>query len=67
MTTDLAADTMVKYAATIADRLTRPDADELPLGQPWWHQSLAHGAPGIALLHIELAAERRDCPACVIT
>ncbi|MEV0846946.1 lanthionine synthetase C family protein [Streptomyces sp. NPDC049954] len=23
---------------------------------PWWRQSLAHGIPGIALLHIELAA-----------
>lgn len=25
-------------------------------GLPWWRQSLAHGAPGIALLHIERAA-----------
>jgi hypothetical protein len=24
--------------------------------QVWWHQSLAHGAPGIAVLHTELAA-----------
>ncbi|WP_211328695.1 lanthionine synthetase C family protein [Thermomonospora umbrina] len=40
----------------IADRYARPDAAGLPSDQPWWHQSLAHGAPGIALLHIELAA-----------
>jgi lantibiotic biosynthesis protein len=24
--------------------------------RPWWRQSLAHGAPGIALLHVEVAA-----------
>lgn len=41
----------------IADRLASPDT--APAGrtsQGWWRQSLAHGMPGIALLHIELAA-----------
>jgi hypothetical protein len=52
MNADLAADTAVE----IADRLARPDDADLPSDQPWWHQSLAHGAPGVALLHIELAA-----------
>src|SRR6266498_5079469 len=52
MSSDLAVDT----ALEIADRYAEPDAAELPTDQAWWHQSLAHGAPGIALLHIELAA-----------
>ncbi|RKT86368.1 Lanthionine synthetase C-like protein [Saccharopolyspora antimicrobica] len=56
MTADLAADTAVEFAMEIADRLARPDAADLPTDQAWWHQSLAHGAPGVALLHIELAA-----------
>lgn len=56
MTVGLAADAAVEFAVQIADRLVHPDAAELPADQPWWHQSLAHGAPGIALLHIELAA-----------
>ena len=56
MTVDLAADAAVEFAVEIADSLARPDAADLPSYQPWWHQSLAHGAPGIALLHIELAA-----------
>jgi hypothetical protein len=56
MNSDLASDTAVEFAAEIADRLARPDAADLPTDQPWWHQSLAHGAPGVALLHIELAA-----------
>lgn len=56
MTSDLASDTAVEFAVEIADRLSQPDAAGLPSDQPWWHQSLAHGAPGIALLHIELAA-----------
>jgi hypothetical protein len=43
-------------ADTIADRLAAPaDAHSLPLPQGWWPQSLAHGAAGIALLHIERA------------
>ncbi|MCP2243507.1 lanthionine synthetase C family protein [Lentzea aerocolonigenes] len=56
MTVELAADAAVEFAVDIADGLARPDAADLPTDQPWWHQSLAHGAPGIALLHIELAA-----------
>ncbi|MER7043656.1 lanthionine synthetase C family protein [Streptomyces jumonjinensis] len=43
-------------AMAVADRLARPDAPHLPSNEAWWAQSLAHGAPGIALLHIELAA-----------
>ncbi|MEC3997220.1 lanthionine synthetase C family protein [Actinacidiphila sp. DG2A-62] len=39
-----------------ADRLADPTAGHLPTGEAWWRQSLAHGAPGIALLHTELAA-----------
>ncbi|RLU80170.1 lanthionine synthetase [Streptomyces griseocarneus] len=42
-------------ARAVADRLARPDA--APQGAVWWRQSLAHGLPGIALLHIELAAD----------
>ncbi|GAA4890209.1 MULTISPECIES: lanthionine synthetase C family protein [Pseudonocardiaceae] len=56
MNADLASDAAVEYATGIADRLARPDAPHLPTDEPWWHQSLAHGAPGVALLHIELAA-----------
>ncbi|WP_066938280.1 lanthionine synthetase C family protein [Streptomyces sp. NBRC 110611] len=41
---------------TIADRLATPDhACGLDLKQGWWPQSLAHGAVGVALLHIERA------------
>ncbi|HEX5115971.1 MAG TPA: lanthionine synthetase C family protein [Pseudonocardiaceae bacterium] len=46
----------LERALEIADRFADPDADELPTDQAWWHQSLAHGAPGIAVLHSELAA-----------
>jgi lantibiotic biosynthesis protein len=56
MNADLASDTAVEFAVEIADRFARPDAAGSPSDQPWWHQSLAHGAPGVALLHIELAA-----------
>jgi len=52
MSSDLAVDTVLE----IADRYAEPDAAELLTDQAWWHQSLAHGAPGVALLHIELAA-----------
>ncbi|GAA4242297.1 lanthionine synthetase C family protein [Actinomadura meridiana] len=46
-----------KLADTIADRLAHPDAVPSHLARrPWWRQSLAHGAPGVALLHIERAA-----------
>jgi len=41
----------------IADRLAHPDTTPtLPTSKPWWPQLLGHGVPGIALLHIELAA-----------
>ncbi len=40
----------------VADRLAEPRALGLPTDRPWWRQSLAHGVPGIALLHAELAA-----------
>ncbi|MEU4832332.1 lanthionine synthetase C family protein [Streptosporangium sp. NPDC023615] len=44
-------------AVLIADRLAHPDViPDLPVTKAWWRQLLAHGAPGIALLHIELAA-----------
>lgn len=43
-------------ALQIADRLARPSAAGLPADQAWWRQSLAHGVPGIAVLHAELAA-----------
>ncbi|EHR53481.1 hypothetical protein FHU38_000096 [Saccharomonospora amisosensis] len=56
MNASLASDAAVEFAAEVADRLAQPGAADLPTDQPWWHQSLAHGAPGIALLHIELAA-----------
>ncbi|MFI9845149.1 lanthionine synthetase C family protein [Nonomuraea sp. NPDC051941] len=46
-----------ELAVAVADRLATPSAAPAALAsQPWWRQSLAHGAPGIALLHIELAA-----------
>ncbi len=47
----------LRLSDAVAKRLTNPDSipGSLP-GQPWWRQSLAHGAPGIALLHIERAA-----------
>lgn len=57
-TTSAAAtdDLAVGIALDIADRFDRPDGPDLPTDQAWWHQSLAHGAPGVALLHMELAA-----------
>ena len=46
-----------QLAETIGDRLADPSAISLRLtSQPSWRQSLARGAPGIALLHAELAA-----------
>ncbi|MEU9018632.1 lanthionine synthetase C family protein [Actinomadura sp. NPDC048394] len=46
-----------ELADAIADRLAHPDAVPGHLvRRPWWRQSLAHGAPGVALLHIERAA-----------
>ncbi|MEV5830479.1 lanthionine synthetase C family protein [Spirillospora sp. NPDC052242] len=41
----------------VAEVLAHPDVLPARLtSRPWWRQSLAHGAPGIALLHIERAA-----------
>ncbi|MFI7221256.1 lanthionine synthetase C family protein [Micromonospora maritima] len=45
-----------ELALAVADLLARPDDPGLPMRQPWWRQSLALGVPGIALLHVELAA-----------
>ncbi|SBT40509.1 lanthionine synthetase C family protein [Micromonospora narathiwatensis] len=45
-----------QLAVAVADLLADPDAAGLPVHQPWWRQSLALGVPGIALLHVELAA-----------
>jgi hypothetical protein len=46
-----------ELAGAVADRLSHPDtAPGLPTGASWWRQSLAHGIPGITLLHIELSA-----------
>ncbi len=46
---------MIRLACAIADQLRNPEST---YGVPgaWWRQSLAHGTPGVALLHIELAA-----------
>ncbi|MGC5042480.1 lanthionine synthetase C family protein [Streptomyces albidoflavus] len=45
-----------RASAAIADRLAAPDEVQgLGLKQGWWPQSLAHGAVGVALLHIERA------------
>jgi hypothetical protein len=44
-------------AEAIADQLGHPDTIPNEYRRaPWWRQSLAHGIPGIALLHVELAA-----------
>lgn len=49
-------DTAIAAADIIAGRLASPDAARrLDLVQGWWPQSLAHGAAGVALLHIERA------------
>ncbi|MET8090792.1 lanthionine synthetase C family protein [Micromonospora sp. NPDC005220] len=45
-----------QLAVAVGDLLAHPDDPALPTHQPWWRQSLALGAPGIALLHVELAA-----------
>lgn len=42
-------------AAAVADRLAFPDQGRALAGDRWWPQSLAHGAAGVALLHIERA------------
>jgi lantibiotic biosynthesis protein len=46
-----------QLASHVAGLLADPSCVPAALaGQPWWGQSLARGAPGIALLHIERAA-----------
>lgn len=46
-----------QLVGTIADQLAHPEAFHATLtDDPWRTQSLAYGAPGVALLHIELAA-----------
>ncbi|MEW2330595.1 lanthionine synthetase C family protein [Micromonospora chersina] len=45
-----------ELAVAVADLLAHPDDPSLPIEQSWWRQSLALGVPGIALLHVELAA-----------
>ncbi len=45
-----------EQALEAADHLAQPTAPHLPADQAWWPQSLAHGVPGIAMLHTELAA-----------
>lgn len=48
---------VLQLVVAIADQMEHPDTvPGLPTGQAGWRQSLAHGVPGIALLHIELAA-----------
>lgn len=49
-------DAVKALADAIADRLASPsEACDLGLVRGWWPQSLAHGAVGVALLHIERA------------
>jgi hypothetical protein len=46
-----------KLAEAVADKLAHPGTvPGRATCEPWWRQSLAHGAPGITLLHIERAA-----------
>jgi len=48
---------VLTVADAIADHLAHPRvAETLAAGHRWWPHHLAHGAPGIALLHIERAA-----------
>ncbi|HLU96719.1 MAG TPA: lanthionine synthetase C family protein [Thermobifida alba] len=45
----------VAVAAAVADRLATPEQGRALAGDQWWPQSLAQGAAGITLLHIERA------------
>ncbi|MFJ1795361.1 lanthionine synthetase C family protein [Kitasatospora griseola] len=45
-----------EQALALADALADPAGPNLRSGKQWWRQSLAHGVPGIALLHAEAAA-----------
>jgi hypothetical protein len=44
-----------EIAGLVADRLATPEQGRALAGDRWWPQSLAHGAAGAALLHIERA------------
>jgi hypothetical protein len=44
-----------EIAALVADRLATPEQGRDLAEDRWWPQSLAHGAVGVALLHIERA------------
>ncbi|WP_435111746.1 lanthionine synthetase C family protein [Nocardiopsis synnemataformans] len=44
-----------EIAGLVADRLATPGQGRALVGDRWWPQSLAHGAVGVALLHIERA------------
>ncbi|WP_223839286.1 hypothetical protein [Nocardiopsis deserti] len=44
-----------EIAGLVADRLATPEQGRALAGERWWPQSLAHGAVGVALLHIERA------------
>ncbi|WP_433234831.1 lanthionine synthetase C family protein [Actinomadura nitritigenes] len=53
-------DTVLSVADLIAERLASPEAVRGRAPQrEWWPQSLAHGAAGVALLHIERALAGR--------
>lgn len=48
---------VLAVAAAVADHLADPGiAETLAAGRTWWPHHLAHGAPGIVLLHTERAA-----------
>ncbi|MFB4315124.1 lanthionine synthetase C family protein [Actinomadura sp. 21ATH] len=56
VTTPPGAQAGAAFAARIADRLSSPQAVRaVTPPRSWWPQSLAYGAAGIALLHIERA------------
>jgi class I lanthipeptide synthase len=58
----VSAQRAMRLAEAIADHLADPNTSSAPVpsgASAWWHQSLARGAPGIALLHIALAAADR--------
>lgn len=44
-----------EIAGLVADHLATPEQGRALAGDRWWPQSLAHGAAGVALLHIERA------------
>ncbi|MES0836954.1 lanthionine synthetase C family protein [Nocardiopsis tropica] len=53
MTTTITKATEI--AGLVAGRLATPEQGRALAGGRWWPQSLAHGAAGVALLHIERA------------